>query len=96
MPANFSPIASQPVSVLRAKRISLLIIAALTGVLASKIAFVDSTAASAQARSISLQLPKAEYQRASAKPTCFEAVVELDEGYGVSGRETRLVCDKAV
>ena len=32
----------------------------------------------------------------SAKPECRQVTVEIDEGYGVSGHVTRLVCRKAL
>ena len=32
----------------------------------------------------------------SAKPECRQVIVEIDEGYGVSGHVTRLVCRKAL
>jgi hypothetical protein len=31
----------------------------------------------------------------SAKPECRQVIVEIDEGYGVSGQVTRSVCRKA-
>lgn len=32
----------------------------------------------------------------SAKPECRQVIVEIDEGYGVSGHVTRSVCRKAL
>jgi hypothetical protein len=32
----------------------------------------------------------------SAKPECRQVIVEIDEGYGVSGQVTRWVCRKAL
>jgi hypothetical protein len=32
----------------------------------------------------------------SAKPECRQVIVEIDEGYGVSGHVTRRVCRKAL
>ena len=32
----------------------------------------------------------------SAKPECRQVIVEIDEGYGVSGHVTRWVCRKAL
>jgi hypothetical protein len=32
----------------------------------------------------------------SAKPECRQVIVEIDEGYGVSGHVTRKVCRKAL
>ena len=32
----------------------------------------------------------------SAKPECRQVIVEIDEGYGVSGQVTRSVCRKAL
>ncbi|HXY57662.1 MAG TPA: hypothetical protein VEH76_03690 [Methylocystis sp.] len=61
---------------------SLILIAAILGVLAGKIAFVAPAAGSLA-------------ERSSVEARCFEALVELDEGYGVTARETRLVCQKA-
>lgn len=88
MHANLSTFAAQPIPAPRAMKSCLILIAALLGALAGKIAFANhaSTAPAQRAAAAAGSLNETR---------CFQAMVELDEGYGVTGRKTRWVCEKA-
>ena len=85
MHADLRAFASQPIPAARGMKTALIFIVAILGVLMGKVAFANH-AASAPAWSAPA--------RSSAEACCFAMMVELDEGYGVTGRETRLVCAK--
>jgi len=89
MRPDLSIFSSQLVQMARAMRITVILLVAILGVIAGKIAFV-SHASGAPAWSAAEQRIGSPVQA-----PCFEAMVELDEGYGVTGHETRLVCEKA-
>ncbi|HMK88911.1 MAG TPA: hypothetical protein VK446_04660 [Methylocystis sp.] len=86
MHANLFVLASRPLPTRRAMQASLMFVLALIGVLACKVA-VANHADDAMARAVAAH--------STSKSACFEAIVELDEGYGVTGRDTRLVCENA-
>ena len=89
MRPDLSNLASQSVEMAHATRIAVILLVAVLGVIAGKIAFV-SHASGAPAWSAAGRGTAGS----SVPARCFEAMVELDEGYGVTGHETRLVCEK--
>ena len=56
----------------------------------------DASLAAADVLLIKNQQPAVVVNAAAAKPECRQVIVEIDEGYGVSGQVTRSVCRKAL
>ncbi len=95
MNANFSNFASQPIRVGYAVRISFCIVAAGVALCVGKTLLAKGLNMSAMAAPVVAQQP-ATITAEPAKDVCRQVIVEIDEGYGVSGHVTRWVCRKAL
>jgi hypothetical protein len=94
MNANFSSLASQPVRVGFAVRISFCIVAAGLALCAGKALVAKAFDMSAHAAPVMAREAVAAQQ--PAQDVCRQVTVEIDEGYGVRGQTTRWVCRKAL
>jgi hypothetical protein len=56
----------------------------------------DASLAAADVLLIKSQEPAVAVNAPAAKPECRQVIVEIDEGYGVSGQVIRSVCRKAL
>jgi hypothetical protein len=95
MNTDFSSLASQPVQVGYAVRISFCIVAAGIALCVGKNLLAKGLSMSAIAAPVAAQ-PIAPMAQEPAKDVCRQVIVEIDEGYGVSGHVTRWVCRKAL
>ncbi|MBY6240549.1 hypothetical protein [Methylosinus sp. Sm6] len=85
-------LASRPVQIGSAVRMSLALLAVIAGLSAGKALLARGLATPTAAN----PAPVAKMQRdASAEDRCRTVEVEIDEGYGVRGHITRRVCRKA-
>lgn len=98
--------ASRPVRVAVAVKIAFAILGANVSFAAAK-AYFHAPAAPAIAASVSTvapfilpvadnATPEAAPRSMAVAPTCREVVTQTDEGYGVRGSVTRIVCRKAL
>jgi hypothetical protein len=99
---SFNPMkfASRPIRFAMVMKITLCFLAADASLAAADVLLIKS-----QEPVVAVNAPASAARNAeqaslarddSAKPECRQVIVEIDEGYGVSGHVTRSVCRKAL
>lgn len=94
MNANLFTLASQPVRVGYAVRVSFCIVAAGLALCVGKALLAKGLDMSAHAAPVVARDSVAI--KAPVQDVCRQVIVEIDEGYGVRGQTTRWVCRKAL
>jgi hypothetical protein len=96
---SFNPIkfVSRPARFALVMKITLCFLAADASLAAADVLLIKSQEPVAAVATATLGAEQASLARDdSVKPECRQVIVEIDEGYGVSGHVTRRVCRKAL
>ena len=95
---SFNPMkfASRPIRFALLLKIALCFLAADASLAAADVLLIKSQQPSVAVNAAASTEQAALRRDDAAKPECREVIVEIDEGYGVSGQVTRVVCRKAL
>ena len=95
---TFNPMkfASRPIRFALVTKIIFCFLAADASLAAADVLLIKSQEPAVAVKSAASTEQAALARDDSAKPECRQVVVEIDEGYGVSGHVTRWVCRKAL
>jgi hypothetical protein len=96
MSFNLMKFASRPIRFALVMKIIFCFLAADVSLAAADVLLIKSQEPAVAVKAAASAEQAALARDDSAKPECRQVIVEIDEGYGVSGHVTRRVCRKAL